>query len=197
MLVIFPVYTSYEAQIVLHWQKSLLCWRDSLDLNQVINKCFSTPVNASNFIMSFTLCLPENPKLFSARNRLYTETPPLPVKSQLRAEVRQILNTDTRSGYMVSRRGSSLLGASRRQEMPADSRIRGFVSLPSLSSPTLYFRSLFLPAEEIFPSNGGYYVWLVIHMKTKLCMAIYGTLAVQGGRWDSMIFTISSNQMIL
>lgn len=64
MLVIFPVYTSYESQIVLHWQKSLLCWRDSLDLNQVINKCFSTQVNASHFIMSFTLCLPENPNCF-------------------------------------------------------------------------------------------------------------------------------------
>lgn len=64
MLVIFPVYTSYESQIVLHWQKRLLCWRDSLDLNQVINKCFNTQVNASHFIMSFTLCLPENLNCF-------------------------------------------------------------------------------------------------------------------------------------
>lgn len=87
MLVIFPVYTSYESQIVLHWQKSLLCWRDSLDLNQVVNKSFSTQVNASNFIMSFTLCLPENPKLFYACNRLYTKTHPLLMESQLRGEL--------------------------------------------------------------------------------------------------------------
>lgn len=75
MLVIFPVYTSYESQIVLHWQKSLLCWRDSLDLNQVVNKCFSTQVNASNFIMNFTLCLPENLRLLYACNRLHKTSP--------------------------------------------------------------------------------------------------------------------------
>lgn len=130
MLVIFPVYTSYEAQIALHWQKSLLCWRDSLDLNQVINKCFSTPVNASNFIMSFTLRLPENPKVFSAQNGLYTKTPPLLMKRQLGEDVQQILNTGTISGGAVSWRGSSLLGTSRHQEMPADSQSRGSVSLP-------------------------------------------------------------------
>lgn len=84
MLVIFPVYTSYESQIVLHWQKSLLCWRDSLDLNQVINKCYNTQVNASHFIMSFTLCLPENP---NSRNRLYMKPHPRLKESQHREEV--------------------------------------------------------------------------------------------------------------
>lgn len=84
MLVIFSVYTSYESQIVLHWQKSLLCWRDSLGLNQVINKCFSAQVNASHFIMSFTLCLPEN---LSSCNRLYMKPHPMLRESQHRGEV--------------------------------------------------------------------------------------------------------------
>lgn len=146
MLVIFPVYTSCESQIVLHWQKNFLCWRDSLDLNQAINKCFSTQVNASNFIMNFTLCLPENPKLLYACNRLCTKTPPLLMKSQLRGKLQQLLHISIISGYMVLWRGTFLLGISKLQEISADMAIYMFLFLClSISSANLCFHRLFCP----------------------------------------------------
>lgn len=83
MLVFFPVWTSYQSQSVLHWQKSLLCWRDSLHLNQVVSKCFITEVNASNFTRNFTLCLSENPKLLYACYRLNKKCRPLVTENQL------------------------------------------------------------------------------------------------------------------